>query len=559
MTALIRLTRHVWAPVYAATVVFAGVYVWVVGHRGMFLLDQSMMFDGGWRILQGQVPYRDFFSAFPLVPLVIQSLFFSAVGVDFSAMVLAAAVLNAAATACVIAIVRRLLPKQPVTALTAGILTAFWFQAPFGTLWFEQTAFFFNVVALLLLVAALTADSDAARWLRVGAGVSVVAAMLSKQNAGIEFIPLAVGAAALPWLLAREMRNAAAAVLQLLGGMASALVVFAAWLWTFSSPADFWHCYFVLARQIASDRVSLATTIWGIVLLKATWYTTVVAVLVMAVGLWKYWRSGYRMPHAAIIAWIVLGSVFYQNLFKLHTDNELENAMPYLGLIYALAVGFTLEVFWHTGPVALNVATTRIRMLLYISVAATILWRPFYHGLLASSHRTVQQFGLAATFDDRVAVPGLSRVKWGEPTVINFPTDTTLSRTDFERLNSWLSAADSNFFVFPDSTMLYGLHHRVSPQPWLYFSPGHSFLRSEFPNVDAAVVRSLRRNNVEVVLLEKQCWLGNQALLMRQMPQLRAWIQQNFTKATEFGIFEVWTSRTFNTTRAETAAATLPN
>jgi hypothetical protein len=107
--------------------------------------------------------------------------------------------------------------------------------------------------------------------------------------------------------------------------------------------------------------------------------------------------------------------------------------------------------------------------------------------------------------------------------------------------------------------MLYGLHHRVSPQPWLYFSPGHSFLRSEFPDVDAAVVRSLRRNNVEVVVLEKHCWLGNQDLLLSQMPQLRAWIQQNFTKATEFGIFEVWTSRTFNTTRAGTAAAALPN
>jgi hypothetical protein len=549
----------VWASAYAATVVFAGAFVWVVGHRGVFLLDQSMMFDGGWRILQGQVPYRDFFSTFPLVPLVIQSLFFWAVGVDFSAMVLAAAFLNAAATACVIAIVRRLLPKQPATALIAGILTAFWFQAPFGTLWFEQTAFFFNVVALLLLVVALTAESNATSWLRVGAGVSIIAAMLSKQNAGIEFIPLAVGAAALPCLLAGQMRNATAAALQVLGGVAIALAVFVGWLWTFSSPANFWHSYFVLARQIASDRINVATTIWGIVLLQATWYTSAVAVVVLAAGLWKYWRSGYRMPHAAIITWIVLGSVFYQNLFKLHTDNELENALPYLGLVYALAIGFTLEIFWHTGPVALNVATTRIRMLLYVLVAAIILWRPFYHGLLASSHRTVQQFSLATTFDDRVAVPGLSRVKWGEPTVINYPTDTTLSRTDFERLNSWLSAADSNFFVFPDSTMLYGLHHRVSPQPWLYFSPGHSFLRSEFPDVDAAVVRSLRRNNVEVVVLEKHCWLGNQDLLLSQMPQLRAWIQQNFTKATEFGIFEVWTSRTFNTTRAGTAAAALPN
>jgi hypothetical protein len=243
--------------------------------------------------------------------------------------------------------------------------------------------------------------------------------------------------------------------------------------------------------------------------------------------------------------WIAFGSVFYQNLFKLHTDNEVENALPYLGLIYGLALGFAVEVFWQTGRAPASPAAKSARKLLYVYAGAIVLAHPLYYGFLAASHRTVQQFTLNTSFDHPVGISGLSRLKWGEPTVIGRRSGAKLSRTDFERLNTWLSATDSNFFVFPDSTMLYGLHHRISPQPWLYFSPGHSFLRKDFPVVDAAVVRSLRRNNVEVVLLEKDCWLGNQDALLRQMPQLRDWIQGNFAKLTEFGIFEVWTSQTF--------------
>ena len=89
------LSRPWWPWACAAVTVFAAVFVWFAGHRGVFLLDQSIMFDGALRVYQGQVQYRDFVSTFPPLTFGIQALFFRLMGVDFSAMVLAAAVSNA--------------------------------------------------------------------------------------------------------------------------------------------------------------------------------------------------------------------------------------------------------------------------------------------------------------------------------------------------------------------------------------------------------------------------------------------------------------------------------
>src|SRR5688572_7754987 len=53
------IQRAAYLAVYLAVVAFAFVFVWFVGHRGVFLLDQSILFDGAWRVFQGQAPYRD--------------------------------------------------------------------------------------------------------------------------------------------------------------------------------------------------------------------------------------------------------------------------------------------------------------------------------------------------------------------------------------------------------------------------------------------------------------------------------------------------------------------
>jgi hypothetical protein len=519
-----------WYWTYLAAAIFAGGFVWAAGHRGVFILDQSIMFDGGWRVYQGQIPYRDFVTAFPPLPFFIQSLLFHLRGVSFSAMVLGAAVMNVIGTICIIWLTRRLLPELPPIALIAGLLTAVWFAAPFGTLWFEQTGFFFNLLALVALVRSRDSARYARIVLRIAAGVLLASSMLSKQNAGLEFIPIALGVAAIPQM--PQLRRAAAAVFQTCAGLVLGFAIFGVWLWIFSSPAEFWHCYVVLTRQIGTDRIGFLTTVIGMLTVGVTWHYSIVALAALALGVSKARTAPDKAPNLALIVWIVAGSVFYQNLFKLHTDNEIENSLPYLGLVYGLSFG----LFWKYGVSEEIRTASRAKKALLIGAGCIVLGLPFYAGLRDSWSRRVQEFPSGATFTNSIQVPGMSGVKWGEPTY--FGLESTISHQDFEALNTWLSAQNVNFFVFPDSTILYGLHGRVSPQPWLYFSPGHSFLKEELPKVDAAVVESLHRNNVRVVILEKDSWVKNQNL-WKEMPRLKAWIEQDFEKAQEFGVYDV--------------------
>jgi hypothetical protein len=75
----------------------------------------------------------------------------------------------------------------------AGLVTACWFQAPFGTLWFEQTAFFFGLAGLLMALEGERAAGSRSYSLHTVAGIFVALSILSKQNAGLLFLPVLTG------------------------------------------------------------------------------------------------------------------------------------------------------------------------------------------------------------------------------------------------------------------------------------------------------------------------------------------------------------------------------
>src|ERR1700732_4587120 len=129
-----RKALGLWSWAYLSTAILGGIVVWVVGHRGIYLDDQSGVFDAAWRMVQGQVLYRDFYAPYGPIVFWIQSMFFRLAGVDYSSMVLSAAAINSIAILCVIWVIRRLLPNplHRPTAIVAGLLTAVWFQAPSG-------------------------------------------------------------------------------------------------------------------------------------------------------------------------------------------------------------------------------------------------------------------------------------------------------------------------------------------------------------------------------------------------------------------------------------------
>jgi hypothetical protein len=60
-------------------------HVFESGRRGFQAFDQSIVFDGGYRVLLGQRPLRDFFLPTGPLPLWIQACFFAGLGVSYGA------------------------------------------------------------------------------------------------------------------------------------------------------------------------------------------------------------------------------------------------------------------------------------------------------------------------------------------------------------------------------------------------------------------------------------------------------------------------------------------
>ena len=318
--------------------------MWVVGHRGIYLFDQSGVFDGAWRVVQGQVLYRDFYAPYGPIVFWVQSLFFRLAGVDYSSMVLSAAVINSVAIVCVMWLVRRLFPNplHRPTAIATGLLTAVWFQAPFGTLWFEQTSFCFNLVAMVLLVETGFWSERTAVYLRVAAGCSLAISVLSKQSAGVVLLPVPLGVVVITCLTGR--RQILGPLLQVSAGILLVAAVFVLWLWSVSSLTGFWRSVVVTSRVLAGARIGRVISVTDLLLLGQT--LPFVRVALLAFFVFAISRGAFSRPNSVLISWILLGYIFLQNVFASITMNEVYNSVGYLGLINGLAFGLFSQVFW---------------------------------------------------------------------------------------------------------------------------------------------------------------------------------------------------------------------
>lgn len=145
--------------------------VWHTGHRGFMPLDHAVTFDGGWRVLSGQVPLLDFAAPSFLTPSVLQAVVFALGGVTWSAFVAHAALANALFALATWDLVRRLgsatvargeaatpatagALELRVLAFGAGLLSAVLFYPPVGVPFADQHAFGFTLAAVWSAVVA---------------------------------------------------------------------------------------------------------------------------------------------------------------------------------------------------------------------------------------------------------------------------------------------------------------------------------------------------------------------------------------------------------------------
>jgi hypothetical protein len=573
---------------------FSFAWVWQVGHRGLFMLDQSIVFDGAWRMLQGQVPYRDFVMPFGPVTFALCALMFRAAGVDFSTLVLTAALVSLVATALALRSSWLLAKRSGALALLGGWMTAVWFQAPFGTPWMEQTGFLMDLIALWALLearlgarASATLPGDAALeralplgWLPCGwgwyglAGVASVAAVLSKQNAGGLFGFVCLGVLWVPGDDGPRPGWRATLVYALGAGLAAA--AFLGWLVACSDLHTFQHYWLGVSAEIGLSRVAYWKVLGTLVfqpLVSSSMALFGMATLagVLTLLLVRASRPACRIStRVALNAWLCLALPQFHGLFQLTTNNDASNNNAFVGLILVSLAALLGDWVARAPSLSFRDRGARVRVplarrALVRGAAALIGGVALYsagEGLMVAHGRFVQEFAPGATFDERLQVAGAERVRWGEPTRITpqfcsslgdmckISSASTaldhsyeiLQREDVEWVAQRLRARGGNFFVFPDATMLYGLLGRPSPQPLLYFHPGQSYSLADQAALDRSIVDALERHHVTSIVIERASFMGTHKLLA-QFPRLDAWIAQNFELSEAMGNYRLFDAR----------------
>ncbi len=169
-----------WGDV-AAVCLLAAVALFVYLHSfrsGMDLLDEGFEYQLASRILQGEVPYRNFFTVVTPLAFYWQALLIALFG---PGMIVGrtANLLCGVATAVLLYLVGRRLAGRPLALLAA--LAAI----PWGVPWWPQPNYSWYVILLELTAAwaALRAADGRGRWWP--AGIWAAAAVLTKQNVGL--------------------------------------------------------------------------------------------------------------------------------------------------------------------------------------------------------------------------------------------------------------------------------------------------------------------------------------------------------------------------------------
>ncbi len=476
-------------------------------------LDSSIVFDGGWRILQGQRFFVDFSSPSGFVPSFLQAIFFWIFGVNWLAYCLHAAVFNGLFALLVYGVL--LLAKGP-RWLSAGYaaLSAVVFYPPMGVPYLEQHAFFF--ILLAVYVATLAAKMNGGWRFGLISTLPTIAllAILSKQSPGFFVFPLIL-IVLICWFPIREWKNL---ILPLLGGLMPAFVLFILMVGEagLGSPG-FWEGFWTLPQTIANQRLeewtygpfkTVRTMAWypfqvlgGFHFIHR--YLLYVPFLLLAVEfVIRFIRQRLRddWPPLRLLV-LGIGLTVTSSFFMNFTLNQPENGLP---LVF-VAIGFG-HIFWREwcrGFEAtfkfkqkwLKPTTLTLSILLLVNGLVSTLQ---FHGK-ANSTRIALDFSSEKPFDKTFP----SNRQWG---YLNYQAPYFWNDLKPWEFVDWMNAREGNFFLFGDLSILYGLTGRPSVSPALWFHEGLTIPKrgtAGFAAFDAKLRASCQAYSIRYLVFEQ--------------------------------------------------------
>ncbi|HXO28646.1 MAG TPA: hypothetical protein VOA80_14960 [Thermoanaerobaculia bacterium] len=500
----------------AAALPAAGLFTWGLlvalhyGRMGYLPLDQSIVFDGGYRLLSGQLPYRDFMTPAAVVPAALQAGFFRVLGVSWFSYVLHAAVANGLFAALAFALLRQC-GLRPAWAAWWAALSALTFYPPIGVPYAEHHAFLFGLAALAAGNAArrTRGDAGALLWSALAA-ILLAAAFFSKSNPAVFLAPLAV---ALPLLRVpgrRRLRNLCGLLLGTAGALAGVFAYVARWV---PDPGAARRFALEMPAAVGAARIRLLLAgrgpgwpFWRPMLTLWPLASLVLALTIALHSLLARHGDGERR----LAAFLALGLTAVSAAFVATTLRSPVTAAAYVFLVAGLAQASLARGLSGAGTAAADepspgrppgaapppprarIATAMLALLLTASAVEAVRF-----DLLVNEARAgidAPPAAAAATLPT-----ALRYLRWGVPPFVHYGSG------DLAEVAGFFASHPGNFWLLGDSSILYGITGRPSVSPVLWFHPYLTVPfagRQQREEFDRLLRRHLRAYDIRYVVLE---------------------------------------------------------
>jgi hypothetical protein len=516
---------------------------------GFMPLDQSICFDGGWRILSGEVPLRDYLAPNGFTVHALQALFFALLGVDWGAYAAHAALMNVLAAW----LVYRLLARFGVAPWAASLFmlaSAVVFYPPFGAPYMDTHAFAFSLFALVAaLDAALDGRESVRRRNAYYVGPLLALAYFSKQIPSVFFLApcLAISAFAVNEKLATLRRmlvslGLTAAALGLVAwslGVDFALVdIYVRQLPTEEGARRLGYVPGVASvlRRFEETRVQL--DLWSIAAVHAVGLPALLASLVFARRALRETTWSWRKPlGAAVLAeFLLLACLGFVAL----TSNDKELGVP---LLFA-AAGLACVALASGGAALGRKGIGRARAQALGLVVARDAWS---FDTRVNETRKVNDLVFAPREPGaaHAELPEPFRpLQWAVPKLVTYTPEDLVALTDY------LERREGAFFLVGDASVLYGMTGKPSVFPALWFHPGLTFplpYDARFEDFETRLLERLQRFDVRTIVIEPRVWIGYRApegetpkaryVTLETFPRVAQWVSERRENERSFGAF----------------------
>lgn len=520
-------------------ILFAFLFSTYSGMRGIHPLDQPIVFDGAYRIFSGQSIYKDFQAPVGPVTFFLQALLFWIFGVSWNIMIATAALCNVVAAILVVRIVGIFTGFSKLYVYLAGFLTAVWFYPPFGTVYFEQTALLFALVAIWGILESSVAERIPVKRILIGiAGASIALGILSKQNIGLFTLLPILFVFLMTWENNREFVYSIAIFL---GGFLIPIIVFIVYLYS-NQAFDLFRFYvldipgeiglrriFNISRIIQRYSNAMLMSVFSILL------------IIMNLAIINFRRFAKYPRKAIFAAAISISLIITQQLSLLSARNQAENYYGFMGLILGLSFAFFQPlviplVNWYRKLInkAPTIKSTEKFINFYKLGVLVLSALIFLVGVQISSSRVVHDFFSKANFKEALDIPGMEWVRWG-PQIIQ---GQIIEAKDIENLYQYLLDSDVDFYIFPEYSFFYGIIGVPSPPPLLWFHKGLTFNDTNRFSIDETIVEGLT-NNYPIVVMSSVGTPGTEHLL-DNFPAFKNAVAEDYLPINKFGIFDVY-------------------